>query len=243
MAFGTGSRSFGPNSVLYSFKIKTKDLPSPVFEVSKKTGDGKYAVLYKRDQAGNVLKDKEDNPIPDYQTRVSGNLISASPKENTFEGKTIRSINLTLQDGNDVYFVSVGETFLGRNLQNALLALKTFDDIEIGLYQSRPKPGQTKTFASVSLRQHGESVRGRFDNKTELPATKKVRVNGKDQTDTEDLDNFFREKMVAWCKVVNTAAPKQVTAPTASESHAAPDDGHETHVDPTGEPETNEPLF
>ncbi len=227
MAFGTGSRSFGPNSVLYSFKIKTKDLPVPIFEVSKKGADGKYAVL------------------PATASRVSGNLISASPKEHTHEGKVIRSINLTLQDGNDVYFVSVGETFLGRNLYNSLLGLKSFDDIEIGLYQSKPKPDAVnKTgFASVALRQHGELVRGPFDPKKDMPQVKKVRINGKDQSDTFELDEWFREKMKTWCKVVNAAAPKQAQPAAAAETHTAaatepdadPDAGSATD-DPTAPP-------
>lgn len=206
MAFGNGSRSFGSDSILYSFKIKTKNLPAPHFEVYKKIGD-KYEKL------------------AETATRVSGNLIAAAPKENSFEGKTIKSVNLTLQDGKDIYFVNVGYTFLGRNLFNALLNLKAYDQVEIGLYQSKPKPGATDTrgFASVSLRQGdgNEIVRGKFDYKTELPATKKIRVNGQDQTDTYDLDCFFEEKMKAWCKDVNAASKKSApSAPASSEEHA-----------------------
>ncbi len=230
MAFGTGNRSFGPNAVLYSFKIKTKDLPAPIFEVSKKGADGKYTVL----------------PAPNgTASRVSGNLISAAAKENTHDGKVIRSVNLTLQDADDVYFVSVGETFLGRNLYNSLLGLKSFDDIEIGLYQSKPKPdAQNQTgFASVALRQHGELVRGPYDPKgDEMPKTKKVRVNGKDQTDTEELDNWFREKMKVWCKVVNSTAPKQtssVAAPAAQD-----EESHAENPVPAGDGDgENEPPF
>lgn len=220
MAFGTGNRSFGPNAVLYSFQIKSKDLPAPIFKVEKKGSDGQYHPILVKDE-------KTGESTPMTATRVSGNIISASPKENTHEGKLIRSINLSIQDGDDVYFTSVGETFLGRNLYNALLGLKTFDEIEISLYQSRPKPpkpGQpasNKTFASVSLRQHGEPVRGPYDQKTDMPQPKKVRVSGKDQTDTEELDNWFREKMIAWCKVVNAAAPKQTSSSAAPASGAA----------------------
>ncbi len=216
MAFGTGSRSFGPNAVIYSFKIKTKDLPAPLFEVSKKVGDEYKPVL---DDKGKQVT----------ATRVSGNITSAVPKENVHDGKTIRSINLTIQgngadDKDDVYFVSVGETFLGRNLYNSLLGLKSYEDIEIGLYQSRPKAGQTKTFASVSLRQYNEPVRGPYDQKKDMPAVKKVRVNGKDQSDTEELDNWFREKMKAWCKQVNAAA--KGSAPVAAPAQAGEEGAH-----------------
>ncbi len=220
MAFGTGNRSFGPNAKFYSFKIKTKDLPAPVFEVSQKQGDD-YVKLDKT------------------ASRVSGNLISASPRENTHDKKVIRSINLTLQDGDDVYFLSVGETFIGRNLYNALLGLKTFEDIEIGLYQSKAKPGQTKTFASVSLRQHNIPVRGPFDQKKDMPQVKKLVLNGAPVSDTTELDNWFREKMKAFCVVVNAAAPKQgATAATTSAAPAA----HEEEGVHVGEPTSADNL-
>jgi hypothetical protein len=211
MAFGSGSRSFGPNSVLYSFKIKTKDLPAPIFEVSKKGEDGKYAVLKGKDATAQ---------------RVSGNLIDARLKEHTHNGELIKSLNLTIQDGDDVYFVSVGYTFLGRNLFNALLALKSFDDIEIGLYQSKPKPDAVdkRGFASVALRQHNELVRGLFDPKKDLPPIPKVKLKGKDVSDTGAIDEFFEEKLKGFCKVVNAAAPKRVTAsaPAAQETASEP---------------------
>lgn len=239
MALGNGSRSFGPNTVFYSLKIASKDLPAPIFLVSKKGADDQYhPVLIKDEKTGESVQQTVKN--------VSGNLVSASPRENEHDGKTIRSINLVIQgngveDKNDVYFVSVGETFLGRNLYNGLLGLKTFTNIEIGLYQSRPKPpklGQpasNKTFASVSLRQHGEPVRGPFDPKTtpDMPPIKKVRVNGKDQSDTFDLDQWFREKMIAWCKVVNAATPKPGATAAAAPTPTSEEEG--VHVGaPTG---------
>ncbi len=204
MAFGTGSaRSFGPNAELYSFQIKTKDLPAPIFKVQKKVGD-KY----------------EDMP---NATRVSGTIISASPRENqNKEGKTIKSINVTLQDGNDVYFVSVGYTFIGRNLLNALFALKTYDEVEISLYQSKAKPGKTKTYASVCLRQHNEVVRGLIPNE-QLPEIPKIELNGEKVSNQGPINAFFEEKAKAWCKVVNASAPKPAAAPaTAPSTSAAP---------------------
>lgn len=250
MAFGNGSRQFGPNSVFYSFKICTKDLPAPVFAVSKKGADGQYhPVMIKDEKTGEQVQQTVKN--------VSGNLVSASPKENTHENKLIRSVNLTIQgngkeDKDDVYFVSVGETFLGRNLYNGLLGLKTFADIEIGLYQSRPRPAkpgqpaQTKTFASVALRQHGEPVRGPYDQKKDMPLVKKVRVNGKDQSDTEELDNWFREKMIAWCKLVNAASKNNTSAPAAqtdTSAHTDTPEGEDVDGDATGhEPDGEAPF-
>jgi hypothetical protein len=222
MAFGTGSRTFPPGSVIYSFQIKTKDLPAPIFKVQKKVGD-KY----------------EDQ---DNATRVDGNIISASLRENkNKENKTIKSISVTLQDGLDIYFVSIGYTYIGRNLLNALLALKTFDKVEISLYQSKPKAGKTKTYASVCLRQNGETVRGLIPNE-ELPAIPKVELNGETVGNQGPINAFFEEKMKAWCKVVNAAAPKPAATPAAvaagqSEGSAAdPDTDHHVSEEDAGEP-------
>jgi hypothetical protein len=212
MAFGVGSnRAFPKGTEVYSFHIKTKDLPAPIFKVQKKVGE-KY-------------EDQEN------ATRVSGNLISASPRENqNKEGKTIKSINLTLVDGNEAYFVSVGYTYIGRNLMNALLALKTFDEVEISLYQSKPKPGKTKTYASVCLRQHGEVVRGAIANEN-LPEIPKVELNGEKVSNQGPINAFFEEKMKAWCKEVNAAAPKPSTTSASTSSKNASSQENDNHTD------------
>lgn len=201
MAFGTGSNSFGPNVQLYSFKIKSKDLPEPIFEVTKKGADGKY---------GDALTDKV--------TRVNGTVIGVQHKENQFEGKTIKSVNVTLRDKDDVYFVSVGYTFLGRNILNSLLALSTFDDIEIGLYQSKPKPDAVdkRGFASASVRQNGNMVYGRF-KKEELPEIPKVKINGQTMSDCEAIDGFFAKHIVELAKTVKAATQAAEDAAEANE--------------------------
>ncbi len=236
MAFGNGGRDYPPGTRIYSFAIKTKDLPAPVFYVSQKGDDGKYDLI------------KNADGTPKTASRVSGNLTSAQPRKFAYEGNDIHSINLTLEDIAkdgvlEVYYVSVGETFLGRNLFNSLLNLKApVDDIEIGLYQSKPKADAVdkRGFASVALRQHNELVKGLYDPKgTEMPKTKKVKVNGKDQTDSFDLDVWFRAKMAAWCKAINSG-PKPESAPVEAAAvvagHAEPEPGTSEEDDPLTPP-------
>jgi hypothetical protein len=227
MAFGNSSgRDYPEGTEFYSFSIKTKNLPEPLFFVSKKGADGKYAPVLKKDEAGNNLLDKDGKVIPLTAKRISGALTSASPKKGQHEGKDIHSVNLVIEDTTkegvlQVYYLSVGETFIGRNLYNSLLALQLpADDIEIGLYQSKPKAGQTKTYASVALRQNNQLVKGVYDPKgDEMPKVKKVRLKGEDVSDTGDLDEWFRVKMTAWCKAVNAAPAKKIST-TASSTHA-----------------------
>ncbi len=234
MAFGDGKgREYPPGTEFYSFSTKTKGLPAPVFHIQRKQDDGSWKRINNADGT------------PKTARSVSGSLTSAQPRKNVHEGKDIHSVNLTIEDTTkegvlQVYFVSVGETFIGRNLYNSLLALALpATEIEIGLYQSKPKPGNPNQsgFASVALRQDGELVKGVYANKDpQLPPTPKVMVNGKNQTDTYQLDLFYRAKLTEWCKTVNTTkAPKRSVTATSSESHTDDPSHGEGAEDGTGD--------
>jgi hypothetical protein len=208
MAFGTGNDSFGPNAKIYSFQIKTKDLPAPHFEVRKKVGD-KY------------------EPLSEKVTRVSGHVVSLQHKVFKYDNKDIKSVTVTFRDGDDVYFVTVGYTFIGRNILNSILSLKTFDQIEIALYQSKPKPDAiNKTgFASASVRQGPERtlIKGLLV-KEQLPEIKKIKINGQNMSDTTDIDEFFEKKIVEFAKIVRAAA--QATPPVVASHSEAPAGSH-----------------
>lgn len=216
MAFGTGS-SFGANVKQFSFKIKSKGVPSPYFEVKSKQ-DGKWIQL------------------AESATRVSGHLIGIQHKENPYDGKMIKSVNLTIQDGNDVYFVSVGYGYLGRGLLNNLLSLKTFDDIEISLYKSKPK-GDKDGFHTASLRQHGETVKWKFEQK-DLPVITKVKIKGEMVGDTEAIDAFYEAQVKELSKVVRDAAPRQPASTTSTESAPDSDAGEDGPADASTEGST-----
>lgn len=188
----------------FSLKIKTKDLPKPEFVVSERQGD-KFVEL------------------PDREYNVSGNLIGVEPKETKWEGKVIKSVNVTLTDGDQIYFVTVPYSNLGRGLMNSLLALKKFNDVEIGLYQTKPKTDGGKTYPATSLRQEGEIVRWRYAL-NELPAPDEIVFKGEKMRDFSKLESFLSDQLKELNKIIKASAPVQANetvattlAPTAEE--------------------------
>ena len=148
---------FGPNTKVFYAKLKTKDLPAPVWEIAKKDGDNFVVV----------------DPAAKF---VSGNVVALQNKETKFEKKTIKSVTVVLFDPKEdmAIYAGVPHTYLGRNILNSLLSLKTFNGVEIGVYQSKPKPdlknpGKMRPgYASSAVRQGGQLVYGKFKNE-ELP--------------------------------------------------------------------------
>ncbi len=74
-----------------------------------------------------------------------------------------------------------------------------------------------------------------------MPQVKKLVLNGAPVSDTTELDNWFREKMKAFCVVVNAAAPKQAAAAPVSATPTTTEE--ESHTDaPAGEPGNDEDV-
>jgi hypothetical protein len=188
----------------FSLKIKTKDLPKPEFVVSERQGD-KFVEL------------------PDRENTVSGTLIGIEPKETKWEGKTIKSVNATLTDTDQIYFVTIPYSTLGRNLMNSLLNLKTFNDVEIGLYQTKPKTDGGKTYPSVSLRQAGEIIRWRFETK-DLPAPKEIEFKGEKMRDYTETENFFSAQLKELNNIIKSKAPAKTVEATTNLTPEVSDD-------------------
>ncbi len=213
MAFGktSGGRNYGPNAQIFYFQLKTKDLPEPVFEVKQKQG--------------------EDLVVVDTGVRfVEGNLIDIQNKEFKHGKKTIKSVSAVFQDTskgkNEVYFVGIPHTYLGRNILNSLLALKTFGGIQIGVYKSKPRPDlknpgvMREGFASSAVRQNGQLVYGKFKNE-ELPKIPKVQVGEETFGDSTEITAFFTAQVGELAKAVKTAAPAYADVPATNESVAS----------------------
>jgi hypothetical protein len=212
MAFGKSSgRSFGPNAKLYYVKLKTKDLPEPLFEVKLKKGEKDYEIV---------------DPAARF---VSGNIIDIQNRETKHEKKTIKSVSVTMQDGDEYYFVGIPHTYLGRNILNSLLGLKTFNGVEIGVYQSKPKPDPKDPnkmrpgFASSAVRQAGKLVYGKFKQE-ELPKIEKVKVGNELFSDTTAIEAFLIKQVEELGKVVKDNAPAGVNTgnPSATANVAVP---------------------
>lgn len=223
MAFGknAGGRNYGPNAQFFYFQLKSKDLPEPVFEVSQKQG--------------------EELKVVDAGARfVQGNLIDIRNKEFKHNNKTIRSVSATFQDQsdgkNEVYFVNIPHTYLGRNILNSLLALSSYENVQIGIYKSKGKP-DPKTgamrdgFHSSAVRQGsgGDLVYGKFKNE-ELPKIPKIPVGDEVLSDTKEITEFFTAQVNELSKRVKSASSAQANASSSSVS----DTGAEQYA---GEPD------
>lgn len=194
----------------FSLKIKTKDLPKPQFVVSERKGD-------------------KFEPLSEPEYNVSGTLIGVEPKEFTWEGKVIKSVSVTLTDADQIYFVTVPYSNLGRGLMNSLLNLKEFNDVEIGLYQTKAKVDGGKTYPATSLRQAGEIIRWRFEQK-DLPQPKEIIFKGEKMRDFTEQEAFFASQLTELNKVIKSKAPVQANETVAAVANA-------------GTPETDEPPF
>lgn len=188
----------------FSLKIKTKDLPKPEFVVSKREGD-KFVEL------------------PEREYSVSGNLIGVEPKEFNWQGKIIKSVSATLTDGDQIFFVTIPYSSLGRSLMNSLLSLKDFVDVEIGLYQTKPKTEGGKTYAQASLRQAGEIVRWRFEQK-DLPQPEEITFKGEKMRDFSKTEAFLAAQLNELNKVIKAKAPRTEAAAVAAQAAEAPGD-------------------
>ncbi len=195
MSFGTGSER-NPTSNAYSFKIKSKEngkyLPRPIFEVKKKVGD-KYELQV------------DSNGKPVSATRVSGTLIAMEHKEFTWKSPTgnqlIQSVNIVLTDKKEdaIYFITIPYSYMGISAVNSLLALKTFDDIKLELYQTKPKTDGGKSYGALAVNQGGKKVDWKF-KKEELPPVDKVKFQGKDLSDFSNLIKFVSAEIEKFSK-------------------------------------------
>lgn len=223
MAFGKGSNR-NPNRVAYSFKIKTKDLPAPIFEVSKRDN-----------------KTEKWEVLPESATNVSGKVVGLDAKDFKHEGKLISSVNLTLEDGDDVYFITFSYTNIGRNAMNSLLNLKDFETpIEVRLYQTKPKEGkdgkEAKSFPAVAIAQGEELVKWAYSLE-DLPKIEKIKFKGEWQSDTTNIDEFFKTKMTEFSKVIKSKF-KRSTPAKKNESAASDENEHTSDSEDHGAPET-----
>lgn len=207
MSLGKQART--NNLKAYSLKVKIKDLPAPQYEVSKREGD-KYVVL------------------PEPEKDVSGNIVSVEAKEWVHNNTPIRSYTVTLQDNDEIYFVnfSLGNN-LGRSLANSLLSLadkKQFDDVSIGLYNTKPKTEGGRSYAAAALRQGGEIVKWKF-GLDQLPKPDEVTFKGQIQRDYSKSELFFLEQLKELNKVIKARVPAQVSSTSEPEpTEIAPDD-------------------
>jgi hypothetical protein len=196
MAFGNRSSQsgtqFGPNTKVFYVSIKEKNLEQPYFEIKQKEGD-KYVTIHS---------------VADKIKYLGGNLVDLRNKVFQHEGKDIESVSATFVDAekDEAYLLTISHGYLGRNILNSLLSLKTFNGIEIGLYVTKPKPGHEKGFNSAAVRQNQALIYGKFKNE-ELPKITKVKVGKDVHSDTTEITAFFTAQVEEFSKTVREANP------------------------------------
>lgn len=193
MALGNNNTN---NNKLLILKVVTKDAEKkqvpPHFSVSTKADDGKWTVT-------NQVKD------------ISGDLVKVETEKKEWEGQEYDVIKVYLADDKlkETYLLDLRQNMLARNIYNSFAGLKSFENIEIGLYE---KTKGEKTFPAVSIKQNGTRVDWKFKLE-ELPKLNKVKVGKKEIVDSAELDEFFikeLEELSARVSANKSETPKTV---------------------------------
>lgn len=181
MAYGSGT---GSNDKFLTFKPRDKDKDknkiSPRFLVSEKV-DGKWVEVETKKPVTNVKGDL---------TKVE--VVDNEPKDPKIP--PYKSVRLFLRDAKaeELYLVDCRFNIATRNLFNSLIALETFNDVEISIYENK------KGYTSFGVRQNGENVTWKFKldelPKVEVLKDKKGAIKG---YDSDDLDAKFEEELLA----------------------------------------------
>ena len=221
MSFGNGrNRNVNPNQVQYAFKIKIKDLPAPIFEVRKHEGDD-----------WNIVETKEPTRT------VTGNIVAVEAKEGEYQGEKILSTSVVMEDGDDLYFVTIPMGNVGRAILNKLLTLTTHEQLQnvsISVYQSKPKTEGAKTYAQGTVQVNNEKVQWKFDEE-DLPEIQKEMFKGKLRPNSIERDNFFFGEVKAYSEVV-----KKLRNNTPHTPSPAPQNTPAPQTPPPAKEETNE---
>lgn len=205
------------NNKVYFLKITTKDKDkknvAPHFAVSEKVGD-----------KWEVTKEVKD---------VSGNLTGVTIEKKTWEDQEYDVIKLALEDTEtqETYVLDLRQNLLSRSIFNSFLNLKTFDNIEVGLYTKKGEGA----YPAVSVKQNGERVSWAFEL-DKLPKIEKVKVGKKEVVDSTELDEFYLERLKELAVKVKSGANQTSTSeaspkPKAKAKKPAPIDIN-TDVEP-----------
>lgn len=193
------------NNKVYFLKITTKDKDkknvAPHFAVSEKVGD-----------KWEVTKEVKD---------VSGNLTGVTIEKKIWEEQEYDVIKLALEDTEtqETYVLDLRQNLLSRSIFNSFLNLKTFDNVEVGLYTKKGEGA----YPAVSVKQNGERVSWAYEL-DKLPKIEKVKVGKKEIVDSSELDEFYIEKLKELAARVKTGAKSESesTEPAAPKKKAAP---------------------
>lgn len=203
MAFGKNKQN--PNLKLFTFKIRSRDdnkQEVPVYlEVSEKV-DGKYEV--QKDSTGKV--------VPAYF--VNGTLTGLEHDERLWDGPKgqvlLQNAKAYLRDGDNLYILTVPYNILGRSILNALVNLKSYENVEISVYMNKGE----KSYPAATVRQNDKRVDWKHGI-DQIPKATKIHTSKGDISDFGPVDSFFINE-------VKTFGAQLGSARTATPVGAAP---------------------
>ena len=131
---------------------------------------------------------KEYVDIDEKPTFIEGTLKEVTPRSFEYEGRTIRSFKVVLEDFDGRYSLDTGFSSLGVNILNTLAAADNIGKVKLSLYTN--KKGYPSIF--VSLNDSSELPKWKWtfeelDKKVEKITNKKKEVVSTDRTELEEF--------------------------------------------------------
>jgi len=167
-----------------------------------------------------------------HESGISGKLVGVKDKTYEYEGDEILQAQLILEDEEEgeVYFLSFGMSWVGRNIINSLAGCNNLGEIDISVWNDRETG-----YAKVHIKNNGEKTEWGYEYdvlKEKINVTTVTKKGKKVQEqDTWDLDVWLLEEVLL--KEVANKLPKREAA--ASEAPAAAPEAE------AEEPEAEEP--
>jgi hypothetical protein len=128
-------------------------------------------------------------------TAFSGNLEKVETYEREWEGVKSTNVKISVVDGDEKYIADFPFSIVSRSVFNTLLGLESYEGLKFTIYLTKPNAAKGGArYPQISIWQGEQLCKWKYGIE-DLPPTKKVRVKGQDLMDTEDVDNFFIEKI------------------------------------------------
>lgn len=204
------------NNKLFILKIRTQDAEKKVVPIH-------FEVFSKKD-------DKWESVRSDVRD-VSGSLTRLELGEKEFNGEKSPTVKLTLEDASqqESYMLDLRYSMITRSLFNALLSLKSFDNLKISVYQTKPKSKDEKSYPQISLRQNDEKVSWKYKLE-ELPPVEKVTIGKKEITNFDKLNDFFVEKLRELTKSIRGKAKTQSSPTSKTQEDDGPQEPNDSQL-------------
>jgi hypothetical protein len=122
-------------------------------------------------------------------TWINGWLSKAAVDSYEYKGKQTKTIELTLEDGDDKYILQSSYNQLSRSLINSLLSTNEYGDIKISVYLNKSK------FKSIYVENNGQKMEWKYKIEELKPMTSDIlEDNVKVGTSYKKLDAWLEEQ-------------------------------------------------